>query len=110
MKLTLPVLLFAATLLTTAAASADREFILTIENHQFIPAEIQVPAGQRIVITVVNKDPSSEEFESHELKVEKIIPPNGKVIVRVGPLKPGRYPFVGEFHADTAQGTLVAKD
>lgn len=110
MKLILSALFFAATLLTTAAASADQEFTLTIENHQFIPAEIQVPAGQRIVITVVNKDPSSEEFESHDLKVEKIVPPNGKAIVRLGPLKPGRYPFVGEFHADTAQGTVIVKD
>ena len=110
MKLRFPALQYAAMALMTAAASADQEFTLTIENHQFSPMEIQVPAGQRIVITVVNRDPSSEEFESPALKVEKIVPPNGKAIVRLGPLKPGRYPFVGEFHPDTAQGAVIVRD
>lgn len=27
----------------------------------------------------------------------------------VGPLKPGRYPFFGEFHEKTAQGVLIAE-
>jgi hypothetical protein len=29
--------------------------------------------------------------------------------VFVGPLKPGRYPFFGEFHEQTAQGALVVR-
>lgn len=110
MKPTLQAFAFATTLLMASTASADQEFTLTIENHKFTPAEIQVSSGQRIVITVVNKDASAEEFESNDLKVEKIVPPNGKVLVRIAPLKAGRYPFVGEFHPDTAQGVLIAND
>jgi hypothetical protein len=58
---------------------------------------------------VVNEDPTPEEFEIHELNREKIVTGNGQITVPIGPLKPGRYPFFGEFHMDTAQGALIAK-
>jgi hypothetical protein len=29
--------------------------------------------------------------------------------VRIGPLAPGRYEFIGEFHADTAKGVIIAE-
>jgi hypothetical protein len=29
--------------------------------------------------------------------------------VRIGPLKPGRYGFFGEFHEATAQGAVIAE-
>ena len=34
----------------------------------------KVPANKRIQLTVVNDDPTPEEFESKEMKVEKVIP------------------------------------
>lgn len=89
-------------------ARAD-DYVLTIKNHRFTPTEIKIPANKRVQITVVNDDPTPEEFESHEMKVEKVIPGKSKAVVRVGPLKPGRYPFFGEFHEATAKGTLVAE-
>ncbi|MEO8161208.1 MAG: cupredoxin domain-containing protein [Arenimonas sp.] len=30
-------------------------------------------------------------------------------MIFLGPLKPGRYPFFGEFHMQTAQGALIAR-
>ncbi len=30
-------------------------------------------------------------------------------MIRVRPLGPGRYAFMGEFHQDTAQGVLVSE-
>jgi hypothetical protein len=30
-------------------------------------------------------------------------------MIFVGPLKPGRYSFMGEFNAKTAQGLIIAK-
>jgi plastocyanin len=86
-----------------------QEFSLVIRNHRFEPAEIKVPAGKRVAITVSNEDATPEEFESSALKVEKVIAGKSKATVRVGPLQPGRYEFVGEFHADTAKGTLIAE-
>jgi hypothetical protein len=29
--------------------------------------------------------------------------------VRLRPLKPGRYPFMGEYHSSTAQGVVIAE-
>ena len=68
-----------------------------------------MPANKRIQLTVVNDDPTPEEFESKEMKVEKVIPGKSKGVVRIGPLEPGRYPFFGEFHEATAKGTVIAE-
>ena len=86
-----------------------QDFTITIKNHRFTPSELKVPANKRIQLTVVNDDPTPEEFESKEMKVEKVIPGKSKGVVRVGPLRPGRYPFFGEFHEATAKGTLIAE-
>lgn len=86
-----------------------QEFTLTIKNHVFTPAEITVPANKRVQVTVVNDDDTPEEFESHPLKVEKVVPGKSKAVVRIGPLKPGRYRFIGEFHESTAKGTIIVK-
>ena len=99
----------AAFLAMGAAAARADDYVLTIKDHRFIPTEIKIPANKRVQITVVNEDPTPEEFESHEMKVEKVIPGKSKGVVRVGPLKPGRYPFFGEFHEATAKGTLIAE-
>ena len=99
----------AAFLAMGAAAARADDYVLTIKDHRFTPTEIKIPANKRVQITVVNEDPTPEEFESHEMKVEKVIPGKSKAVVRVGPLKPGRYPFFGEFHEATAKGTLVAE-
>lgn len=82
---------------------------LTISNHRFDPAEIEVPAGQRITIHVRNLDSTAEEFDSATLKVEKVIGPNGEGTIHIHPLAPGRYEFMGEYHSSTARGAVVAK-
>jgi hypothetical protein len=89
-------------------AQAD-DFTLTIKDHKFTPTEIKVSAGKRHTITVINEDATPEEFESHELKVEKVVLGKSKGVVRIGPLKAGKYPFVGEYHEDTAKGVIVAE-
>jgi hypothetical protein len=89
-------------------ARAD-DYVLTIKNHRFTPAEIKVPANQRVAITVINQDATPEEFDSSALKVEKVIAGNSKGVVRIGPLKPGRYPFIGEYNEATAKGVVVAE-
>ena len=86
-----------------------QDFTITIKNHRFTPSELKVPANKRIQLTVVNDDPTPEEFESKEMKVEKVIPGKSKGVVRIGPLAPGRYPFFGEFNEATAKGTVIAE-
>ena len=103
----LAALLFAAPLAVLAAG--EPELSIAIENHRFVPDRLEVPAGKKVKLTVVNRDATPEEFESSELKVEKVIPGKSKGIVFLGPLKPGEYPFVGEYHEKTAKGVVVAK-
>jgi hypothetical protein len=103
------VLLGVAGLLVWATGAHADDYVLTIKNHRFTPTELKVPANKRVQITVVNDDATPEEFESHEMKVEKVIPGKSKGVVRIGPLKPGRYPFFGEFHEATAKGTVIAE-
>ena len=92
---------------TTAARSDD--YVLTIKDHRFSPEEIKVPANERVAITVINEDATPEEFDSSALKVEKVVAGKSKGIVRIGPLKPGRYPFIGEYNEATAKGTVIAE-
>ena len=91
-----------------AAALAD-DYVLTIKDHRFTPAEIKVPANQRVMITVINEDATPEEFDSSALKVEKVVAGKSKGVVRIGPLNPGRYPFIGEYNEATAKGVVVAE-
>lgn len=105
--LSLALLSFAA----TAALAAADEFTLTIKDHAFAPKEITIPAGKKIKLLVVNQDATPAEFESKPLGREKVIPAKSTAIIKLGPLKPGRYPFVEEYHETeaAAQGTLIVE-
>ena len=104
-------LLFAASLLLGAesACAQDAEAKLVIRGHKFEPAELTVPAGKKVKLVIQNLDDTAEEFESYELNREKVIPPKGQITLYVGPLKPGRYAFFGDFHKDSAKGVLIAQ-
>lgn len=93
----------------TAQAEDTQILELKIINHRFEPEILQAVAGKRIKLIVHNTDKTVEEFESYELKREKIIPGGKTVNIILPPLKPGKYNFFGEFHEDTAQGYLVVK-
>jgi hypothetical protein len=89
--------------------AATPVFEIEIRDHLFIPAELTVPAGKKIKLVVYNRDSTPEEFESYELNREKVIMGSSKVVIFIGPLKPGEYPFFGEFNPKTAQGRVIAK-
>jgi plastocyanin len=93
----------------THAEAAEDAIHLAIKDHRFDPALLEVPAGKKFNLLVKNLDATPEEFESHDLKREKVIAGNGQAKISIGPLKPGIYKFVGEYHESTAQGQLVAK-
>jgi hypothetical protein len=103
------ILLGLAVLATPAMAEEPFSVSLTLQDHRFDKPEIHVPAGKHIVIHLKNNDPMSEEFDSTALKVEKVFAGNSEGIIRISPLDPGRYDFMGEYHADTAKGVVIAE-
>jgi len=82
---------------------------VTLKDHRFSPVEIHVQAGKPAFLHVVNQDATAEEFEVRQLAIEKVIAGGGAGEIRLRPLGPGRYVFIGEFHADSAQGVIVAE-
>ena len=47
---------------------------MIIKDHRFQPTDIEIPAGQKIALLVKNEDSTPEEFESTELRREKVVP------------------------------------
>lgn len=82
---------------------------LVIENGRFEPGEFKVPAGKRVEIYVENKGPGAEEFESKDLKREKVVPQGQTVKVTLGTLNKGTYKIFGDYHSDTAKGKIVVE-
>jgi len=91
------------------ALAEEDVYVVTIQDHRFHPAEVEIPAGKRVKLLVKNLDATPEEFESHDFNREKIILGGREATIKVGPLDPGIYDFFGEFHPDTAQGRLIVK-
>jgi plastocyanin len=95
---------------TPAVAAGDEvEVTVTIKDHKFEPANVKVPAGKPVKLTVKNLDETIEEFESKPLKFEKIVGGGASATVRLQPLTKGSYGFFGEFHEETAQGAVIAE-
>ena len=82
---------------------------VTIKDHRFPPAEVHVKTGKPTFLVVTNLDSTPEEFEMLQLAIEKVIPGGTKARIRVRPLGPGRYAFIGDFHKDLAQGAIISE-
>ena len=99
-------------LLTLAASAASAQtpvFEIEIREHLFFPAEFEIPANQKVKLIIYNRDATPEEFESYELDREKVLVGKSQGVVFIGPLKPGEYPFFGEFNLKTALGKIIVK-
>jgi len=101
--------LILALLLAATPALADASVNVILKNHRFSPAVIKVKANEPSMIVLSNEDDTADEFDSSSLKVEKVVPGHAKGNVRLRALAPGRYPFMGEYHAATAQGVVIAQ-
>jgi hypothetical protein len=95
--------------MATSASAQDPPYTLMIKDHQFQPTEIEIPAGQKIALRVKNNDSTPEEFESTELRREKVVAGGEEITVYIGPLKLGKYEFFGDFNPKTARGHIVVK-
>ncbi len=91
-----------------SAADAPPEIPLTIEKNQFQPIEVKVKANTPFVLVITNKSAKAAEFESKDLRVEKVVPAGKTVNVRIRALKPGTYSFLDDFNQQ-ATGRIVAE-
>ena len=101
-------------LLAGAAAAADvAVFKLTARDGRFDPPVLEVPAGKpfriEIANAIANENKKAIEFESKELKQEKVIAAGKTAVVSIKELKAGEYRFFDEFNEATGQGKIVAK-
>lgn len=80
-------------------------FAVEVTDGVFTPKALQVPAGKRIKIELVNHGPGPLEFENDEMNIEKILGAGARSFVVLPPLVPGAHEFVDEFNPVT--GVLV---
>jgi hypothetical protein len=90
------------------ALADEPKVSIAIRDNGFTPAEVPVPAGIKIELSITNEQKIAAEFESQALRREKVIPPGATGTVYVGPLQPGRYEFFDDFRPNN-RGFLVAK-
>ena len=81
---------------------------IAVRDHQFVPAEVPVPAGVKAELIIRNEQTIPAEFESKSLHREKVVAPGASVSIFVGPLSPGRYEFFDDFHPAT-RGVVVVQ-
>ena len=103
-----PSLVILLSAISSVALAAPVQVTLTLKDHRFSPSTLSVPAGQVIEIELINEDSATEEFDSLDLNIEADVTPKNRTRFKVGPLKPGSYDFVGEYHAETATGVIIA--
>jgi len=110
MRVARPAALLLTALLATAAFAEDAPlFKLVARDGKFEPETLEVPAGKRIRIEVANQNAKAIEFESKDLKQEKVIAPGKTAVVTLNALKPGEYKYFDEFQQSTGQGRIVAR-
>jgi|HubBroStandDraft_2_1064218.scaffolds.fasta_scaffold54746_3 high-affinity iron transporter len=90
------------------ALADDPSFPIVLKNNQFVPSEVQIPAGVKVKLVVRNDNPTASEFESTQFHREKLVTPGQEITVFVGPLDPGSYEFFDDLHPET-RGHLVVK-
>jgi hypothetical protein len=94
-----------------AIPRAEEEPVFTIEfkDGAVSPQRLEVPANRRFQLNLVNNGDTPAEFESNELRKEKVLAPKTTSILVFRTLDPGEYPFFDDFHPDAPKAVLIAK-
>ncbi|KZC34827.1 iron transporter [Rhodanobacter sp. FW510-R12] len=94
---------------STSAAAELPAYTLVAKDGRLTPAVLDVPAQTRFKIIVRNDGSEPIEFESLQLRKEKVLAPGAQSFVVIAPLRPGEYEFFDDFHPDSGRGRIVAK-
>ena len=98
-----------AMLASTALSQDLPVYKLVARDGAFEPKTIEVAAGKKFKIEINNEGKGPMEFESKDLKQEKVLAAGAKSSVVINGLKPGTYVFFDEYHPDAPKGQIVAK-
>lgn len=103
--------LAAALVISPQAGSADAQAVFTVkaEGGRFTPQQLQVSANQPFKVRVISAEKTPIEFESFELRRERVVRPGETITVNMPPLGPGTYKFFDDFHRETPQGAIVVR-
>ena len=109
--MTLRAALLMAALATSAlpALADEPTFKIDIKDGVITPLELEVPANTRIRLEVTNSGTSPAEFESVQLKKEKVIAGGNTSVMVIRNLDPGTYDFFDDFHIDLPHAKIIAK-
>jgi hypothetical protein len=105
-------LLIAAFLVLAPAVALAEDmpvYKLVAKDGVFDPATIEVAAGKKFKIELSNDGTGPMEFESKDLKQEKVLAKGAKSSIVINGLKPGTYTFFDEHKPDAPKGKIVAK-
>src|SRR5579863_8884488 len=86
---------------TSKSADADTVFEIKAEGGRFNPAQLEVAPNQPFKVHVTSAEKTPIEFESFELRRERVVRPGETITVNMPGLSPGTYKFFDDFHRDT---------
>lgn len=94
-----------------AGARAEEVPVFRIEFKDGVvtPLRLEVPANKPFKIELHNTGKTPAEFESIELRREKVLAAESTSFIVIRRLDPGEYKFFDDFHPDAPQALLVAK-
>ncbi|MEJ5999254.1 cupredoxin domain-containing protein [Paucibacter soli] len=81
-----------------AAAEPLPSFSVEVRDGVFSPKRLEIPAGRRVKIELINHGPGPLEFENDEMHIEKVLAAGARSFLVLPALAPGRYEFVDEFN------------
>lgn len=93
----------------TPASPTRKAVEIHYSDHHFSPQEVLVPAGQAIVLRVINESQERIEFESFKLHFEVVVSGGKTAVIRLPKLKPGKYDFFDDFNDDVPDGQILAR-
>jgi len=91
------------------AAEELPAFEVVVRDGVFIPARIEVPAGRRVKLVLINEGPGPLEFENDEMRIEKVLNAGARSFVVLPKLKSGQYDFADEYNPITGEFSVIAK-
>ncbi|TWX52877.1 cupredoxin domain-containing protein [Colwellia hornerae] len=99
--------LFISLIFSPSVWAERTEYVVELKDHLFFPAVIKIPPNEKVKLIIYNRDTTPEEFDSFDLNREKVIFPNKRAVIFIGPLPEGKYHFFGEFNPNSAKGTII---